>query len=329
MSLLALLLLISLRAGAQVWKYIDLDKSRPDVADMRYGPLERNTLDLWKSRHRPGDTGLTPVVVFFHGGGFVGGDKKSVPGWFVGRCLENGIAVASANYRLSTQAPFPAPMLDGARAIQYLRLKAVELGLDPGRIAACGNSAGGGIALWVGLHDNLADPGNDDPVLRQSSRLVCIGVVGAQTSYDPRFIKQLVGGRAHEHVALKPLFGISDRTGSDTSRLHRLYEEASPLNYASSDDPPVILFYSEPDTPLSDSARPGQGIHHPRFGAALKAMLDPLGAECILRNHDDYRGQEHAEQAMYRDLVGFFAKHLLAPTRPVTPQRESRANESG
>ena len=313
----ALLVLISIEGAAQVRKHLDPEKLRPDVTDLHYGPFARNALDLWKAPHPPGHSGPTPVVVFFHGGGFVGGDKKSVPARLVDRCLAEGISVASANYRLSTEAPFPAPMLDGARAIQFLRLKAVDLGIDPGRIAACGNSAGAGIALWVGFHDDLADPRNNDPVLRQSSRLACMGVVGAQTSYDPRFIKQLIGGRAHEHVALKPLFGASSLAESDTPRIHRLYEEASPLNHVSSDDPPVILFYSEPNAPLPPAAHPGEGIHHPRFGAALKAMLDPLGVECILRHNDDYRGQEHPEQAMYHDLVGFFAKHLPQVTLPV------------
>ena len=154
-------------------------------------------------------------------------------------------------------------------------------------------------------------------MLRQSSRLACMGVVGAQTSYDPRFIKRLIGGRAHEHVALKPLFGVTSPAESNTLRIHRLYEEASPLNHVSSDDPPVILFYSEPNAPLPPAARPGEGIHHPRFGAALKAMLDPLGVECILRHNDDYRGQEHPEQAMYQDLVVFFAKHLFQAKRCV------------
>ncbi len=313
----ALLVLISIEGAAQVRKHLDPEKPRPDVADLRYGPFTRNALDLWKAPHPPGHSGPAPVVVFFHGGGFVGGDKKSVPAWLVDRCLAEGISVASASYRLSTEAPFPAPMLDGARAIQFLRHKAVDLGIDPGRIAACGNSAGAGIALWVGFHNDLADPRNDDPVLRQSSRLACMGVVGAQTSYDPRFIKRLIGGRAHEHVALKPLFGVTSPAESDTPRIHRLYEEASPLNHVSSDDPPVILFYSEPNAPLPPAARPGEGIHHPRFGAALKAMLDPLGVECILRHNDDYRGQEHPEQAMYQDLVGFFAKHLLQAKRCV------------
>ncbi len=126
------------------------------------------------------------MIVFFHGGGFIGGDKKSVPGWLVNRCLEQGISVVSANYRLSKQSPFPAPMLDGARAIQFLRLKSADLGIDPRRIAACGNSAGAGIALWVGFHDDLGDSGNVNPVLRQSTRLSCIGVVGGADLVRPK-----------------------------------------------------------------------------------------------------------------------------------------------
>ena len=92
-------------------------------------------------------------------------------------------------------------------------------GSTPRRIAACGNSAGAGISLWAGFHDDLADPGSADPVLRQSSRLACMGVVGAQTSYDPRFIKQTIGGRAHEHIALRPLFGIHSDAEADSPRI--------------------------------------------------------------------------------------------------------------
>ena len=310
LGLFALLVLISIEGAAQVRKHLDPEKLKPDVAELRYGPFARNALDLWKAPHRPGHSGRAPVVVFFHGGGFLGGDKQSVPAWLVDRCLAEGISVASAGYRLSTEAPFPAPMLDGARAIQFLRLKAVDLGIDPERIAACGNSAGAGSRCGSDSTTTWPTPG-------MTTRF-CVSRRGwpawewsAQTSYDPRFIKQLIGGRAHEHVALKPLFGVTSSAESDTPRIQRLYEEASPLNHVSADDPPVILFYSEPNAPLSPSARPGEGIHHPRFGAALKAMLDPLGVECILRHNDDYRGQEHPVQAMYHDLVGFFAKHLM------------------
>jgi len=67
------------------------------------------------------------------------------------------------------------------------------------------------------------------------------------------------------------------------------------------------LFYAEPNRPLTANARPGEGIHHPRFGEALKARLEPLGVACSLRHNDDYRDQDQPEEAMYRDLVGFLA----------------------
>jgi acetyl esterase/lipase len=313
-GVLVLLLIASLEVAAQVRKQLEPDKPRPDRRDLRYGPFDRDVIDFWAAPRRGDGRTPAPLVVFFHGGGFIGGDKRSIPGWLVERCLARGIAVASANYRLSTQAPYPAPMLDGARAIQFLRSRSAELGIDPVRIAACGNSAGAGIALWVGLHDDLADPSSPDPVLRHSSRLCCMGVVGAQTSYDPRFIKQVIGGRAHEHIALRPLFGIVSDSDADSPRAHRLYDESAPINHASAGDPPVLLFYSEPDEPLPAQARPGEGIHHPRFGAALKARLDPLGIECTVRHHSDYLGRENPEQAMYADLVEFFARHLSAGT---------------
>jgi acetyl esterase/lipase len=304
------LVLVALAGAGQVRRILAASKPRPNFANLAYGPYDRNRFDLWRAPTPVGGSSAQPLVVFFHGGGFIGGDKSSVPTRLVGRCLAEGIAVASVNYRLSTQAPFPAPMLDGARAIQFLRLKASEFGIDPKRIAACGNSAGAGIALWAGFHDDLADPENSDPVLRQSSRLSCLGVVGAQTSYDPRFIKQTIGGRAHEHVALKSLFGIKSQADAESNQMHVLYEDASPINHVSVDDPPVILFYSEPDAPLPVDAVPGQGIHHPRFGAALKAKLSPIGVKCLIRHGDDYRGHEHPESAMYGELVGFFVDHL-------------------
>ncbi|WP_165232192.1 alpha/beta hydrolase [Aquisphaera insulae] len=310
LGVLAFSTLISIAGAAQVRKQMAPGKPRPDFADLSYGPHARNVLDFWKAPAVGAHPRPRPVVIFFHGGGFLGGNKSSVPAWLVDRCLAAGISVASANYRLSTQAPYPAPMLDGALAIQFLRSRAAELEIAPDRIAGCGNSAGGGIALWAGMHEDLADPASDDPVRRQSSRLACLGLVGAQTSYDPRFIKALVGGRAHEHVALRPLFGVATDAEADSSTAHRLYVDASPINHASPDDPPMILFYSEPNGPLPIDSRPGLGIHHPRFGAALKARMDPLGVECRLRHGDEYKDREHPEESMYEDLVRFFQDHL-------------------
>jgi acetyl esterase len=310
LALLVLLLLVGWRSWGRPFALLYPAKPAPDQANLRYGPHERNVLDVWKAKPQPGQTGPVPLVVFFHGGGFRSGDKSSIPAWLVLKCLDAGISVASANYRLSETAAFPAPMLDGARTIQFVRHKATELGIDPRRIAASGSSAGAGIALWVGFHDDLADPKSSDPVARRSSRLCCLGVDGAQTSYDPRFIKSLIGGRAHEHRALRPFYGITSDSELDSPRSHKLYEEASPLNYVTSDDPPAILFYAEPNAPLPPDAKPGQGIHHPRFGQALKSKLDPLGVECVLRHWTDYPKQEDPNEDMCRDMARFFVRHF-------------------
>jgi acetyl esterase len=306
--------LISWRSWGRPLRLLDLIKPRPDFGNIRYGPHERNILDLWKAKPSSGPDVATPVVVFFHGGGFRSGDKSSLPAGLLSRCLEAGISVASANYRLSHMAPFPAPMLDGVRAVQYLRANATELGIDPARIAGSGSSAGAGIALWIAFHDNLADPQSPDPVARQSSRLTCVGVDGAQTSYDPRFIKALIGGRAHEHPALPLFYGIISDADRDSPRVHKLYEEASPLNYVSPGDPPAILFYAEPKGPLPADAKPGQGIHHPRFGEALKAELDPLKIECILHHGSEYPKDTDPIDGMCRDMSEFFVRKFRGMT---------------
>ena len=296
--------ILSQGAVAQERKKDGKDKPAPDVQDAKYGPHERNVLDLWKAKSdRP-----TPLLVFIHGGGFRAGDKSNVSPALLSRCLESGISVASINYRLSQHAPFPAPMLDGARAVQFLRYKASEWNLDSKHVAASGGSAGAGISLWIGFHDDLADPKSDDPIARQSTRLTCMGVMGAQSSYDPRWIQKVIGGRAHEHPALMPFYGLKPDE-LDSPRAHKLYEEASAINYVTADDPPVFMFYNEPKGPLPDDAKPGQGIHHPKFGEALKEKLDPLRIECVLRHQDDYQANRGD---MNREMVEFFLRHFAA-----------------
>ncbi len=281
-------------------------KPKPDVAEVKYGPHERNVLDLWQAK---GD-GPRPVVVFIHGGGFRAGNKEQLGADLLKRCLDAGISVAAINYRLTDTAPFPAAFLDSARAVQLLRSKAKEWNLDPKRVAATGSSAGAGTALWIGFHDDLADPNSADPIARQSTRLTCMAVQGAQTTYDPRVIKDLIGGRAHEHPALLPFYGIK-ADEADTPKAHEMYEKASPINYLTKDDPPVFLFYSEPKGPLPADAKPGQGIHHPKFGVLLKEKMTPLSIECVVRHRDDYPDKGMATD-LNREMVEFFVKHFKA-----------------
>jgi acetyl esterase/lipase len=270
------------------------DRVPPDLKNEKYGPHERNVFDLWKAKSET----PTPLVIFIHGGGFRGGSKDQVSAQLVRKCLESGISVASINYRLTDVAPFPAPMHDGARAVQVLRHRARELNLRPDRFAATGGSAGAGISLWLAFHDDLADPRSEDPALRESTRLCCAIGTQAQTSYDPRFIKKVVGGRAHEHPALPPFWGLKPDE-FETDKASKIYDECSPIFHLSKDDPPVFLSYSGRDQP--DDQKPGAGIHSEKFGEHLKPEMEKLGLTCeVSVGKRDFDAQ-----------IAFFKKHLL------------------
>ena len=88
----------------------------PTKAEVPYGDHERHVLDFWQAKSdKP-----TPLFIWIHGGGFRGGDKRSFPGDLRAQCLNAGISCASIHYRLSGHAPYPAQMLDSARAVQFL-----------------------------------------------------------------------------------------------------------------------------------------------------------------------------------------------------------------
>lgn len=273
-------------------------KPTADLANHKYGPHERNVLDLWKAK----SSSPTPLVIYIHGGGFAAGSKDGVSPALIESMLKAGISVMAVNYRLSPGVSFPAHYLDCGRAIQYARLHAKEWNLDPKRVGATGGSAGAGTSLWLGFHDDLADPKSDDPVLRQSTRLTCMAVNGAQSSYDPRVIKDWVGEAASRHPALPGFYGLKPEE-FDSPRAHKLYVDASAITYLTRDDPPVYAFYNEPRGPLPANARPGQGIHHINFGIRLKEQMDKLGLECTVRHADE--GKNAAQE-----IAEFFVKHL-------------------
>ncbi len=257
----------------------------PTHADVKYGPHRRNVMDLWLAKSdQP-----TPVLVSIHGGGFRGGNKSVSPG-LLNACLESGISVVAITYRFSSDAIAPASFLDSARAIQTIRHKAKEWNFDPTRIAASGGSAGAGISLWLGFHDDLADPNSTDPVLRESTRLTCMVVSAGQTSYDPRFIRKLIPeADTYKHSALAELY---DADLEDLDNLpeekYRLMEEVSPINHLTKDDPPAMLGYGGSlDQKITNASI---GIHHARFGQALKEKMDPLGIRCEVNAGDQVLG---------------------------------------
>jgi hypothetical protein len=140
------------------------------------------------------------------------------------------------------------------------------------------------MALWIALHDDLADPESEDSVARLSSRVSCVVASGGQTSNDPRFILKHIGGSAQIHPSLLPAYGVSSREELDDPEVRAVIEESSAINHATADDPPIYQAYGRflAGTPLPPDTPIGVSIHHPMFGKVLKEKLDALEVECHL-----------------------------------------------
>ncbi|UCD30081.1 MAG: alpha/beta hydrolase [Planctomycetota bacterium] len=301
-------------------------RSRPPLppanfADVSYGKHPHQKLDLWLAK----SSKPTPLVVHFHGGGFAGhsGSRHSLNRELLAACLKAGISVATADYRVTEDATLPIPMHDAARSIQFLRYHAKKYKLDPRKVAAHGGSGGGGISLWLAYHDDLADSASDDPIKRQSSRLTCAVVRGAQTSYDPRFIDKLFSKRdlwsdTENLGRLSRFYGLA-KDEIKTERAYKLYEEAAPITHVSVGDPPVYMFYGVPDGPVTEDTPQGIWVHHPRFAEPLKQKAESLKLELVVKLAKDY--PKGGSKVVTADMIAFLKRHFDAVDLPTTMPR--------
>jgi acetyl esterase/lipase len=263
-------------------------KPEPTRANVAYGEHERQVLDFYQAKSQA----PTPLVFFIHGGGWVAGDKSAVGD--VTPYLNAGISVASINYRYSWQAqqagvkpPVEWPVRDAARALQFVRSRAKEWNIDKRRIGATGGSAGACSSLWLALHDDLANPNSDDSIARESTRLTCAAVEGAQTSLDPAQLKEWTPNSRYGGHA----FGFMDPNDLKTrdqqfARFLAAREEVlpwikeySPYEHVTSDDPPIYLRYTSPPGLGKEQKDP---THTANFGVKLQEKLRSVGVACEL-----------------------------------------------
>ena len=271
----------------------------PTRADVPYGPDPRQVIDFYAA---PG-AGPRPLLVYIHGGGWRGGDKAREPEAFL-PYIERGVSYAALNYRLTDTAILPAPVHDAARALQYIRSRAGEWNIDGGRVALSGGSAGACTSMWLLYHEDLADPGSDDPVARESTRVAAAAVWGGQTSIDIRVIEPWMGPEVLGHQMTYRSVGAESIEDAleNYDAYAGLYREFSPINHLGAGDPPLLMTYDQ-DMELP-ARNPGHGIHHPLFGVRLKERADALGVECHLL-------AEGVEPGTYGSAQDFLMDKLL------------------
>lgn len=285
-----IVLLIALFFLVQVGQADELKK----LIDVPYGSHPRQVLDFYQAES---DT-PTPVVFYIHGGGWQNGDKKTNPKVF----LDKGISVVAINYRYvkngveeKIEPPVKASLGDAARALQFVRSKAKEWNIDKKRIGATGGSAGACSSLWLAFHDDMADPKSEDPVARESTRLYCAAVRGAQVSLDPKELCEWMPNYRYGAHA----FGLPNIQSLIDNREKVLpwIKEYSPIEHVSKDDPPVALFYSG-EVPVIGSS-PKDPTHSGIMGVKLAERLNDLGVDVVLV----HPGVKDPEYKTYSDYL--------------------------
>lgn len=212
--------------------------------------LKKHLLDIYlpadaKEKSPLGGTPLggTPLVIFIHGGGWVGNDKYADMGYMpntVAAMLENGIAVASIDYRFAMQAVFPAILQDCNKAVSFLYDNADKYGLDKNKIAVMGFSAGGHLASLMGTSQNNK-----------------VTDLYFPNSYRPFKYKAVVDFYGPTDLVLLP--GNEDAKSPEglligAAPLERpdLAKAASPITYIDKNDPPFLIFHGEKDNIVSN-----------------------------------------------------------------------------
>lgn len=259
----------------------------PFSAPAGYRPIE---LDIVLP---PATQASHPVVLFFHGGGWRFGDRRAVgPSYTTAevfaRFAAAGVAVVSVDYRLSGEAQWPAQLHDARDAVAWLRRRGPELGLDTGRIVAWGESAGGHLALMLGL---AGPPLVDRPV----------DLAAVVAWYAP---SDLVGlpddartDPARDDTREALLLGSSIAASPEAAAA------ASPLTHVSSSAPPVLLLHGRADRfiPSAQSER----LHDALESAGVPSTITTYeGADHL------WLGAPHAAAAALDQTVSFVVSAL-------------------
>jgi acetyl esterase/lipase len=228
-----------------------------EVKDLVYATVDGKALGL--DLHLPASVKRPALLVWVHGGAWSAGSKDQYPGDFVAR----DFAVASLDFRQTTEARFPANVQDIKAAIRFLRAKAGDYGYRTDRIAIAGASSGAHLAALVGVtNGNKELEGTEGEYLKESSSVQAVVSYFGASDLNTILAQSTPFGLNVRKPALERLLGALPENAKGLATL------ASPVTHVDRSDPPLLLFHGDQDAqmPINQS--------HELQGAYLKAGLD-------------------------------------------------------
>jgi acetyl esterase/lipase len=251
--------------------------------------LHKHLLDIYLPAHF---TGKLPLVVFIHGGGWISNDKYADMGYMpntIAALLENGMAVASIDYRFATQAVFPAILQDCNKAVSFLYDSAEKYSFDKGKIALMGFSAGGHLASLMGTAQN-----NNIENLYFPTSYRQFNYKAVVDYYGPIDLV-LFPGNDNPNAPESILIGATPLERPD------LAKSASPITYIDKNDPPFLIIHGEKDDLVS-----------PKQSKLLKAWLNVSGVhnELIIVKDAPHFGVMFDVESIRNKVIDFLKKEL-------------------
>ncbi|MBM3801692.1 MAG: hypothetical protein FJW26_05185 [Acidimicrobiia bacterium] len=259
---------------------------------IEYAAAGAKTVNLAMDVVRPRtQSGRLPAVLCIHGGGFRAGKRESYLSLCI-RLAKHGYVAATTSYRLSPLDQFPAPVHDVKAAVRFLRANAARFGIDADRIGAVGGSAGGHLALFLGLTGGIGEFEGSGPYLDQSSRVACVANYYGPTDFTQSY------GKSVDAAQVLPFF-----LGGDLEHERLAHIKASPLNWVNPNAAPVLTIHGTEDKYVAHEQ--AVWLHERLKAAGVESELETLEGA----GHG-FKGKE-ADRAERR-LLEFFDKHLAA-----------------
>ncbi|MCY3623106.1 MAG: alpha/beta hydrolase [Gammaproteobacteria bacterium] len=209
----------------------------PDVV---YG--HKDGMALVYDVFQPEDANGASVLFMVSGGWFSGWAPPERRQRQFGYLLDAGFTVFTVQHGSAPRFKVPDAVADVRRAVRHVRLNAERFGIDPDRLGVMGGSAGGHLALMLGLASDQGEATAVDPVARVSNRVQAVVAY-----YPPVDISESAG--PNERF---PALDFDPALAADVS----------PINFVSDDDPPVLMIHGDEDrlVPLSNSERMGEAL---------------------------------------------------------------------